>query len=208
MSAALACLLPAALLDSCVKEPEPPVNGFSRKQLQRLFDPSSGTEARTQFAYHYLKKDRDEGLRPPAWLDKAVREMAEKPAWKDEGSGSILSQATLWRAPFAVLYEFFELVRETLPSSYNGKSLPLPDAAERCSDGAMRFDFAVYRLKKADLGLTMDGRGRELIETLDRLPLRLTAACADARDGKPDAFARDVLVIAEITEKAYLVLGM
>ena len=123
-----------------------------------------GAITRTQIFYHYFKQDRDASLKIPPWVDPILEAMLKRPVWQDPDEG-ILNEAQIWQAPVAVLYEFFELVRQSLPDSDGGRDRA-PDEDElvkKYEDNHIRFQMALDRLVRAKLGDSLEGRGRVVI---------------------------------------------
>ena len=116
--------------------------GFTRKQIHYLTDQQNGAEARSQFIYHYFKKDRDPQLKVPKWVDEVLDGMLSRPVWKDPEEG-VLNEAQLWQAPMSVLYEFFEHTRKTFPQEFNGNLQPPYTLIKDYEDSRVRFQMAL-----------------------------------------------------------------
>ena len=54
-----------------------------------------GAITRTQVFYHYFKRDRDEKLKIPTWVDQTLEAMLKRPVWQDPDEG-VLNEAQLW----------------------------------------------------------------------------------------------------------------
>lgn len=175
---------------------------FTRQQITYMVDPNEGAEARSQYIYHYFKKDRDPALKPPGWIDEILDAMLSRPVWQDPEEG-VLNEAQLWQAPVSVLYEFFEHTRKTFPPEFNGSLTPPGSLVKDYEDSRVRFQMAIDRLYRARLGDSLGGRGRSVMAVYD-LILREMESVLDAltsQDAK--RYHESVLAVAALTHQAY-----
>ncbi len=121
-----------------------------------------GAITRTQIFYHYFKRDRDATLKVPKWVDETLEAMLKRPVWQDIDEG-ILNEANLWQAPVSALYEFFELVRKSMPPSDGGQLVPPGSLIKDYEDKRIRFQISLDRLVRARLGDSLGGRGRAVL---------------------------------------------
>ncbi len=178
---------------------------FTREQIKLLADQQNGAEARSQYFYHYFKRDRDPNLKPPPWIDEVLGAMTQHAVWQDPEEG-VLNEAQLWQAPAAVLYEFFQHTRKTYPPEFGGVYAQPAHLIADYEDARTRFQMALDRLYRARLGDSLGGRGRSLIATFD-LTLKQMDALLDAlanQDGK--TYIECVMAIGRLTESAYQIL--
>ena len=140
---------------------------FSRPEIAFLVGEgknsrNKGAIEKTQKFYHYFKRDRDAQVEVPKWVDQTLDAMLKRPVWQDPEEG-ILNEAQLWQAPASVLYEFFELVRKSLPPSDGGQLTPPGNLVKEYEENRIRFQMSLDRLVRAKLGDSLGGRGRAVI---------------------------------------------
>jgi len=197
-----ACALAAILVLAACERPAPIPGYFSRAELLALTDDDDGAETRAQLIYHYLKKDRAPGLKTPAWIDRALPAMLKHGVYQDPDDG-LLNEAQLWQAPVAVLYEFFELTRATYPASYGGRLAKATDLAAQYRDNATKLALATQRLRDARLEGSLDGRGREALDALDKIVVAADGLAGSLAAPDESRFKPSVLAIAADTRELY-----
>ncbi|MBI4422787.1 MAG: type II secretion system F family protein [Elusimicrobia bacterium] len=178
---------------------------WSADQIKLIADQQSGAEARSQYFYHYFKKDRDPNLTPPQWVDETLDAMARRQVWQDPEEG-ILNEAQLWQAPAAVLYEFFQHTRKTFPPEHGGVFAPPGTLIKDYEDARTRFQMALDRLYRARLGDSLGGRGRAVIASFD-LVLKQMDSLLDALSSQnAKRYQTCVVAIAGLTNNAFQIL--
>jgi hypothetical protein len=174
---------------------QPPVAGpFSRDDLSELTDARTGAQTRAQLLYHYFKKDRDPQVSAPAWIDAEMPSLG-RAAYQDPDDGS-LTEAQLWQAPIAVLYEFFALTRRTYPLEYGGfLAKPLTLTGDyRDVDEKMKL--SVGRLRALHLEGSLGGRGRGAIERLEKISAEIDGLAGSLAAKDDTRFKTSVLAVA------------
>jgi hypothetical protein len=195
-AAAALVLLTAA----CGLGQKPLPGPFTRDDLASLTG-SDGAETCAQLMYHYLKKDRDPLLKPPKWID-AQRAALDREAYRDPDDGA-LTEAQLWQAPLAVLYEFFEITRRTYPPTYGGFLARPETLAVAYRDDDERMRLAVGRLSSLHLEGSLGGRGREAIERLEKISAEIDGLAGSLSARDESRFKTSALAVAEQTRALY-----
>ncbi len=199
-------LIGATLCSLCVALPVGKASAqWSADQIKFIADQQNGAEARSQYFYHYFKKDRDPNLKPPPWVDETLDAMSRRPVWQDPEEG-VLNEAQLWQAPAAVLYEFFQHTRKTFPPEHGGVFAQPGTLIKDYEDARTRFQMALDRLYRARLGDSLGGRGRAVIATFD-LVLKQMDSLLDAlssQNGK--RYQICVVAVAGLTNNAFNIL--
>lgn len=178
--------------------------GFTRAQITELIDQQTGAEARSQFVYHYFKKDRDPQLKPPGWIDEVLDAMLNRPVWQDPEEG-VLNEAQLWQAPVSVLYEFFEHTRKTFPPEFNGSLQPPYTLIKDYEDSRVRFQMALDRLYRARLGDSLGGRGRAVIANFDLMLKEMDSVLDALTSQDPQRYVDAVMAVGGLTQQVYKV---
>lgn len=163
-----------------------------------------GAITRTQVFYHYFKRDRDPGLKNqvPKWVDQTLEAMLKRPVWQDPDEG-ILNEAQLWQAPASVLYEFFELVRKSLPPSDGGQLMPPGNLIKDYEDKRIRFQMSLDRLVRAKLGDSLGGRGRAVIAHFDLINKQYDSVMDGLINGDTQRYKNAVIAIGALTNGAF-----
>lgn len=178
--------------------------GFTRAQITYLIDQQNGAEARSQFIYHYFKKERDPQLKTPKWIDEVLEAMIARPVWQDPEEG-VLNEAQLWQAPVSVLYEFFEHTRKTFPAEFNGTLQPPYTLIKDYEDSRVRFQMALDRLYRARMGDSLGGRGRAVLANFD-LILKQMGSVLDALTSQdPKLYVDAVMAVGRLTQQVYTI---
>jgi tight adherence protein B len=164
-----------------------------------------GAITKTQVFYHYFKRDRDQTLKVPKWVDQTLEAMLKRPVWQDPDEG-VLSEAQLWQSPASVLYEFFEIVRKSLPPEYKGQLIPPGNLIKEYEENRVRFQIALDRVVRARLGDSLGGRGRAVISHFDLISKQYDSVMDGLVNGDTDRYKNAVLSIAALTNGAFDVL--
>jgi len=185
--------------------PRASAQGFTREQIHEIIDPQKGAEARSQYFYHYFKKDRDESLKPPPWIDEVLGAMLNRPVWQDPEEG-VLNEAQLWQAPVSVLYEFFEHTRKTFPKEFSGELRAPYTLIKDYEDSRVRFQMALDRLYRARLGDSLGGRGRAVISTFDLILKEMDSTLDALTSQDPTRYVDGVMAVSRLSQEAYDIL--
>ncbi|MFA5139050.1 MAG: type II secretion system F family protein [Elusimicrobiota bacterium] len=190
---------------AAVRAPGAAGQGFTRAQIHDIIDPQNGAEARAQYFYHYFKKERDDSLKPPPWVDEVLGAMLSRPVWQDPEEG-VLNEAQLWQAPVSVLYEFFEHTRKTFPKEFSGEMRPPYTLIKDYEDSRVRFQMALDRLYRARLGDSLGGRGRAVIATFDLILKEMDSVLDALTSQDPNRYVDAVMNISYLTHEAHSIL--
>ncbi|MEK7389850.1 MAG: type II secretion system F family protein [Elusimicrobiota bacterium] len=205
---------PALLAVLLLSAPSARAQIFSRSEIEFLMgsgkagDPSQpkkeGAITRTQIFYHYFKPDRDPDLKVPKWVDQTLDAMLKHKSWKDPDEG-ILNEAQLWQSPATVLYEFFELVRKSLPPSDGGQLVAPGNLVKEYEENRIRFQMSYDRLLrvKPPLGDSLGGRGRAVIAHLDSINKQYDSVMDGLVNGETQRYKNAVLGIGALVNGAY-----
>ncbi len=161
-----------------------------------------GAITRTQVFYHYFKRDRDKDLKTPKWVDQTLEAMLKRPVWQDPDEG-ILNEAQLWQAPASVLYEFFELVRKSLPPSDGGQLTPPGSLIKDYEDKRVRFQMSLDRLVRAKLGDSLGGRGRAVIAHFELINKQYDSVMDGLVNGDTQRYKDAVMAIGALMNGAF-----
>ena len=185
---------------------------FSRDEIEFLVGSGKSTTAgqpkkegaitRTQIFYHYFKRDRDASLKIPKWVDQTLEAMLKRPVWQDPDEG-ILNEAQLWQAPASVLYEFFELVRQSLPPSDGGKLTPPGVLIKEYEDNRIRFQVSFDRLLRARLGDSLGGRGRAVIAHFELINKQYDSVMDGLVNGDTQRYREAVIGVGALMNGAF-----
>ncbi len=187
---------------------------FSRADIEYLVgkkDPATnavvqeGAEGKIQIFYHYFKRDRDSKLHVPAWLDKNLNAMQGHAVWIDPDEGT-LNEAQLWQTPASVLYEFFELVRQSFPPDDGGKLVTPGALIREYEDARIRFQMSCDRLVRARLGNSLGGRGRAVLANFELINKQMDSVMDGLINGNTPRYKAAVIGIGALTEAAYEVM--
>ncbi len=183
---------------------QPPLPGpFTRDDVAELTDSGDGAQTRAQYLYHYLKKDRDPRLKIPAWVD-AERPALDRATYSDP-DGEVLTEAQLWQAPLAVLYEFYEITRKTFPPAYGGTLAKPETLAAEYRDNSERMKMCVERLRALHLEGSLGGRGRAALDHLEKISADIDGLAGTLAARDDSRFKTSALAIAEQTGALYRV---
>lgn len=161
-----------------------------------------GAITRTQVFYHYFKRDRDASLKIPKWVDQTLEAMLKRPVWQDPDEG-ILNEAQLWQAPASVLYEFFELVRKSLPPSDGGQLMPPGSLIKDYEDKRIRFQMSLDRLVRAKLGDSLGGRGRSVIAHFELINKQYDSVMDGLVNGDTQRYKNAVIAMGALMNGAF-----
>ncbi|MBI3289178.1 MAG: type II secretion system F family protein [Elusimicrobia bacterium] len=164
--------------------------------------PKEGAITRTQIFYHYFKRDRDPSLKIPKWVDQTLEAMLKRPVWKDPDEG-VLTEAQLWQMPVSVLYEFFELVRKSLPPSDGGQLTPPGNLVKEYEENRIRFQVAYDRLVRARLGDSLGGRGRAVIAHFDLINKQYDSVMDGLVNGETQRYKDAVIGIGALMNASF-----
>ena len=165
-----------------------------------------GAVTKTQVFYHYFKKDRDSQLAVPKWVDQTLDAMIKRPVWQDPDEG-VLNEAQLWQAPASVLYEFFELVRKSMPPSDGGQLVPPGQLIKDYEENHIRFRMALDRLLRAPrFGDSLGGRGRAVLAHFELIDKQYDSIMDGLVNGNTQRYRAAVIGIAALTYGAFNVL--
>ena len=179
---------------------------FSREQGQSMFDKKEGSEFKVQVFYHYFKRDRDPSVPAPEWVGATLDAMLKRPVWQDPDEG-VLNEAQLWQAPVSVLYEFFELVRKSLPPDpHGGQLIPPGNLVRDYEDNRVRFQMSLDRLVRSKLGNSLGGRGRAVIAHFDLINKQLDSVMDGLINGDTQRYKEGVIAIGALSNGAFAVL--
>ncbi len=179
---------------------------FTREQGQALFDKKDGAEFKVQVFYHYFKRDRDPSVPAPKWVAATLDAMLKRAVWQDPDEG-VLNEAQLWQAPVSVLYEFFELVRKSLPPDpYGGQLIPPGNLVRDYEDNRVRFQMSLDRLVRSRLGSSLGGRGRAVIAHFDLINKQLDSVMDGLINGDTQRYKDGVIAIGALSNGAFDVL--
>jgi len=193
--AARAAVAGAVLLAGACGLSQPPLPGpFSRDDLSELADASTGAQNRSQLLYHYFKKDRDPRISAPAWLDAQMTALA-RPVYEDPDDGW-LTEAQLWQAPLAVLYEFYAVTRRTYPLEYGGFLVKPLTLADDYRDVDEKMKLSVGRLRSLHLEGSLGGRGRTAIERLEKISAEIDGLAGSLAAKDDSRFKTSTLAVA------------
>jgi hypothetical protein len=183
---------------------QPPLPGpFSRDDLAELTDKGDGGEIRAQLLYHYFKKDRDPRLKVPSWIDRELPAL-QRPIYQDPDDGS-LTEAQLWQAPIAVLYEFYAITRKTYPPEYGGFLVKPQTLAAEYRDDDERMKLCVERLRSLHLEGSLGGRGRAAIARLEKISAQIDGLAGSLSSKDAARFKESALAVATETGELYRV---
>ena len=178
---------------------------FNKGEIDYLVGKKEGAETKVQVFYHYFKRDRDPGLQAPKWVDQTLDAMLRRPVWQDPDEG-ILNEAQLWQAPVSVLYEFFELVRKSMPPSEGGQFAPPGSLIRDYEDNRIRFQMSLDRIVRARLGSSLGGRGRALIAHFELINKQLDSVMDGLVNGNTQRYKDAVMGVGALSVAAYGVL--
>jgi len=187
---------------------------FNRADIEYLVgkkDPTTnavveeGAEGKIQIFYHYFKRDRDPKLRVPAWLEKNLPAMLSHAVWQDPDDG-LLNEAQLWQAPASVLYEFFELVRQSFPPDDGGKLVSPGQLVREYEDNRVKFQMSYDRLLRARLGNSLAGRGRAVLANFDLINKQMDSVMDGLINGNTPRYKAAVIGIAALADSSFQVL--
>jgi tight adherence protein B len=164
-----------------------------------------GAEGNIQIFYHYFKRDRDAKLRVPGWLDKNLNAMLSHAVWNDPDDG-LLNEAQLWQAPASVLYEFFELVRQSFPPDDGGKLVSPGALIREYEDNRIRFQMSCDRLVRARLSNSLAGRGRAVLANFELINKQMDSVMDGLMNGNTARYKAAVIGIAALSDAAFEVL--
>jgi tight adherence protein B len=196
----------AALLSFAAAAPAAAQQLFSKEQAEFLVGKKDGAESKVQIFYHYFKKDREASLPVPKWVETTLDAMLKHPVWQDPDEG-LLNEAQLWQAPASLLYEFFELVRKSLPPDpYGGQFAPPGTLLREYEDNRVRFQMSHDRIVRARLGNSLGGRGRAVIAHFDLINKQLDSVMDGLINGDTARYKDAVVAIGALSNGAYEVL--
>jgi tight adherence protein B len=206
-------LLLAALIGAAAAAPAAAQQLFNRADIEYLVGKKDqnnvvvqeGAEGKIQIFYHYFKRDRDPKLHVPVWLDKNLNAMLSHAVWNDPDDG-LLNEAQLWQAPASVLYEFFELVRQSFPPDDGGKLVSPGALIREYEDNRIRFQMSCDRLIRARLGNSLAGRGRAVLANFDLINKQMDSVMDGLINGNTQRYKAAVIGIGALSEAAYQVL--
>ncbi|OGS01700.1 MAG: hypothetical protein A3G41_06440 [Elusimicrobia bacterium RIFCSPLOWO2_12_FULL_59_9] len=153
---------------------------------------------------------------PPRWLILDMPRLLNTGAWEDPDQGT-LSEAKLWQAPIAVLYNFFETTQKVFPSdpawARTGKYKDDPlvrgmDAMPGTLLGVyqrnrIQFQMALDRLYRAHKGESLDGRGRIILSEFDlilsEMESLMTAIVVDNRID----YSESIIAISKLSREVF-----
>ncbi|MDD5627843.1 MAG: hypothetical protein PHU21_02175 [Elusimicrobia bacterium] len=172
-----------------------------------------------QLFYHYLKPDPDPGLkertltcsgaksvvRMPPFLPAALPKMAEHKVWRDPEEGD-LSEAQLWQAPPAILYEFLDLAKQAFPKGASAAASAPFNQEKEYHDILLRYKMSLDRIRRSKLEDSLDYRGAALLAAFNRAlePLDAVVDALPAGDG--EAFRKAAAAAAGDARDAFALL--
>lgn len=195
---------------------------FSQEQMEMISD----AQEDMQYFYHYLKPEQDleeirqselasrkktrqsgrKIKRPVQTLAKDALEtlpsMHERKVWNDPEKGE-LTEAQLWQAAVSVLYEFFDLTRQTFPPDFGGREAPPGALIQSYEDNRARFHMALDRLYRAKLGDSFHGRGRAVLAHFDLVLKEMDSMATAVSIASGQRYADTNLAMAKLTQMGY-----
>ncbi|HAF96168.1 MAG: hypothetical protein A2X34_09040 [Elusimicrobia bacterium GWC2_51_8] len=165
----------------------------------RLFYDYLSYDPRLRGAYKFRCASGKETITAPAWLAGEISSMTARAAAGKEK----LTEAQLWQAPLAALYDFSELVRKTRPVKEGGLGLPQRFLAGNCADLAVRLDKALANLRRAKLAGSFGGRGDVVFSNLVKAMSELDALERSLDLGSQVTFYEKSLSVMKNGEEAF-----
>lgn len=169
-----------------------------------------------QLFYYYLTVPRDPQvdnygmecrgtkfqIAAPKWLNEQVPPMAARKVWRDPAEGD-LSEAQVWQAPIAILYEFFEYTKKTFPVEYKGSAIPPGLLVKEYSDIKVRYQMSLDRVYRARLASSMQGRGRAVLSYLDLINKEMDALMDAIGRADSASYTKVVMAISSLSQDAF-----
>jgi tight adherence protein B len=132
--------------------------------------------------------------------------MLKRPVWQDPDEG-VLNEAQLWQTPASLLYEFFELVRKSLPPDpYGGQFAPPGTLLRDYEDNRLRFQLSLDRIVRARLGNSLGGRGRAVLAHFDLISKQMDSVMDGLINGDTQRYKDAVISIGALSNASYDVL--
>jgi len=154
--------------------------------------------------YKFRCANGKETITFPVWLAAEVSSMTsrELTAGKEK-----TTEARLWQAPLAALYEFSELVRKTAPVKNGGLALAQRSAAAGCRAALVRLDKAMTALREAKLAGSFAGRGDLVFSSLVQALAELDALERSYELNSLVTFYEKSAVVLKKAEEAFAALS-
>lgn len=174
---------------------------FGAEQVKALIGPGASGETAAQLFYHSFKADRDPALAAPVWLDRALKDLEARAVLTDPDEGPI-SEAQAWRAPAATLYEFFEVLRKTLPMEPPRAAVSPAALYEELDQARLRHAAAVDRLRDPLFARSLEGRGRAVRAVFLRVGPEMKRLQDAAASGNESGFIDAALKVGALSGDA------
>lgn len=195
---------------------------FSQEQMEMISD----AQEDMQYLYHYLKPDQDleeirqselasrkksrqsgrklkrpvQAMAPDAL--ESIASMHERKIWRDPEKGE-LTEAQLWQAAVSVLYEFFDLTRQSFPQDFGGREAPPGALIQSYEDNRARFQMALDRLYRAKMGDSFNGRGRAVLAHFDLVLKEMDSMATAVSIASGKRYADTNLAMAKLVQLGY-----
>ncbi len=188
---------------------------FSKRQMGEI----SCAATKTQLFYYYLAPNRDSNLSEykmkcngrdlnifmPKWFEEESKSMLAKKVWRDPEEGEI-SEAAMWQTSVSIIYEFLNLSKKTFPAEFDGAGIQPALLIKEYADVRIRFQMSLDRIYRARLFDSMNGRGRNIIPTLN-LILREMESIADAvSSNNSGQYSESVTAISVLAQDSFGIL--
>lgn len=114
-----------------------------------------------------------------------------------------MSEAEVWQAPAAALFEFFKVTRRTFPKKKGGEAVKPKVLIDDYELVRSKFGVAVDRLYLARMGRSLGGRGSEIMVMFRQMLPEMRAINSALRLGDDERYRESVMNIADLTERAF-----
>jgi len=178
--------------------------------VYNFLDPSAPPDAKI---YNPSECGSGKAVQSPKWLETLLKgEMEQRVLWEvpnaQTGTSDYLNEAEMWRRPFSIIYEFFNFVQNI----NEGKTYQPQEIMEKFDNIRTRLLIETERLNtnpeliNYNMRDSMQGRGRELISTLELMNDEMGSVAESFLSSPKQSrakFKRSVMAITVLSNSLY-----